>query len=183
MSNSRRRAIRRKPADQRSYGGDARTDAEITGELLQQFADDRFTHLPREICAFLDAYAESCVELYWPKRVRKDALLTRGQIAVMIRRAVHDGYRWAVMDYSEDLEISHEAKIDHDKRQQWGDKGRIRQSARKQSQQAEAKAMLDAGADVIAIAAHFGKHPSTVYRWLEPPEKPSALKTKNRPKR
>lgn len=183
MSKAKRRVIRRKPASQRSYGKDARTDVEITQELLDQFAGDRFTHLPHEICEFLDSYADTCVDDYWPKRVQRDASLSRKQVAVMIRKAVHDGYRWAVMDYSEDLEISDEAKADHDNRLKGGDKGRANQAARKQTRQAEAKAMQDAGVDEKTIAAHFRVDRSTVYRWLQPPASPPALKTKTKPKR
>ncbi len=174
MSKAKRRLIRRKPASQRSYGGDARTDLEITQELLDQFANNRFTHLPNEICKFLDSYAEACVDDYWPKRAQRDASLSRKQVAVMIRKAVHDGYRWAVMDYSEDLEISDEAKADHDSRLKGGDTGRAKQSARKQTRQDEAKAMQDAGVDEKTIAAHFGVDRSTVYRWLKPVPKTSA---------
>lgn len=179
---SKRRAIGRKSVNQRSYGADARTDVEITRELLDQFADNRFTHLPREICEFLDSYAESCVDHYWPKRVRRDAPLSRRHVAVMLRRAVHDGYRWAIMDYSEDLEISDEAKVDHDKRLKGGDEGRAKQSNRKQSRQTQAKEMLNAGVDEKAIAGHFGVHVSTVYRWLMPSASP-APKATRKPKR
>ena len=171
MSKHPRRVIRRKPATQRSYAGfasDARADVEVTRELLQQFAANEFTHLPHEICAFLDCYAESCVDDYWPKRVRRDALLTRKQVAAMIRRAVHDGYRWAVMDYSEDLEISDAKKVDDDEREQAGVRGRATQVSRKQSRQQQAKQMQNDGQDELTIAAHFGVHPSTVYRWLKP---------------
>jgi len=97
-------------------------------EVLQHCAANRFTQWPREIAAYLDGVAESCVEVYWPKTARPDEPLTRSQIAVMIRNAVHEGYSAAVSDYSADIQQSHEASVEYDNREQGGNKGREQQS-------------------------------------------------------
>jgi hypothetical protein len=136
----RRLTISKLPADQRSFEpwvNDARPDVEVHRELLQQCAAGRFTQWPREIAAFLDGVAESCVEVYWPNTARPDEPLTRSQIAVMIRNAVHEGYSAAVMDYSADIQQSHEASVEYDNREHGGNKGR-----EKQSQASEARHQL-----------------------------------------
>jgi hypothetical protein len=115
----RRVTLGRLPANQRSFEPwlkDARPDVEIHRDLLQRLAGNRFGELPREIASFLDAVAKSCVKVYWPAKAGKRTTLTKQEVASVVRRAVHEGYLAALIEYSADIQVGDEAATLYDKR-------------------------------------------------------------------
>jgi hypothetical protein len=171
MSKTPRRLTARKlPAGQRSYepwAKDARPDVEIHRDLLRQMAENRFAELPREIAAFLDGVAQSCVEVYWPARA-KGARLTRQEVCSVVLSAVREGYLAALFDYSADIQEGDEAAVAHDERERGGDKGRLSQQKKKRDRLPEINAMIAAGKPVKQIAATLKVNPTTIYRALTP---------------
>lgn len=160
------------PADQRSYEPlvkDARPDIEVHRDVLRQLAENRFSELPREIASFLDAVAQSCVDVYWPARA-KGARLTRPEVARMMRSAVHEGYLAAMMDYSADIQQSDEASAQYDKREIGGHKGHKTQSEQREARYKkirETQARLEAEGKPCtyeAVAKECGYSRATVER-------------------
>lgn len=137
---ARRLTLGRLPANQRSFEPwlkDARPDVEIHRDLLQRLAENRFGELPREIASFLDDVAQSCVKVYWPAKAGKRSTLTKQEVASVVRRAVHEGYLAALIDYSADIQEGDEAAALYDKRDTGVHRGHATQ-ARIASEKAQA---------------------------------------------
>lgn len=104
-------------------------------------------------------------------------------ISDLVVMAAESGFWLALQRYAKHLAGSEEAMAFLKARRAGGEKGRAKQATRKQTRQAEAKSMQDAGVDEKTIATHFGVDRSTVYRWLQPAASPPASKSKTKPKR
>lgn len=168
--NKRRLTLSKLPADQRSSEPllkGARPDIEIHRDVLRLVAESRFCELPREIEVWLDAVAESCVDVYWPAS-SKGRRLVRLEVARMMRSAVREGYLAAMMEYGAEIQQSHEASVEYDKREQAGNKGRQKQAHKKSDRSARIQSLLAQGIEPKDIARAIPCSLATVYRALTP---------------
>jgi hypothetical protein len=202
MSKARRPSAD-KPTKQLCFFPDAplRTVEQIDADVIRALSGFS-TGLPGEVVKALRKVADGVTGKYsgaseWDTfKMQSETLSPRMRSAIgglsklenefigdLVVRAAESGFWLALQRYSRHLRGSDEAMAFIKARRKAGDTGRAKQSARKQTRQAEAKAMQDAGVDEKAIAAHFRVDRSTVYRWLQPAASPPASKTKTKPKR
>jgi hypothetical protein len=177
-----------------------RTAEQVDAEVLGALRGTGGSRLPPEVVASLRKLAASVsgandAQTEWDAFKQRTAHIAPKIAAAMsldrrenefifdlLVNAAECGFWLALQRYAKHLTGSDEAMAFLKARRLAGDRGRAKQSNRKQSRQTQAKQMLNAGVDEKAIAGHFGVHVSTVYRWLMPSSSPVSKAT-SKPKR
>jgi hypothetical protein len=109
--------------------------------------------------------------------IPEDAGKILTQMTLDLREAIKAGVALAIARYSKELKANREAMQIINARKGGGDKGRVTNTHNATTLSAKARAMLNDGMEVPAIAKELGRSIPTVYRYLKP-RKPRARSRK-----
>lgn len=137
----------------------AKAVRQIDKEVQSLSADACGWSLPGPVRQFVESQAE-CVFEYLPRCRDDDERLD------MIRNAVASGFMLAVERYFSALREVPELRGLKAKESHRQEKSRDGKRAAKEQRAAEAQQMLDSGAEIADVAAHFGRSKGTIYKWL-----------------